>query len=167
MNNWEHRGEDMYCPRALLKLPRTGRVFFFFFFCVKDSPAGHSSELCHQSLLTFQPFVPLFISCSISLKDARLVLRAVAGQTRNVPFSLSACNNSHGTLQRVVGIISKITVFEKIFSSVPNPCRHPRSVHAWLSNGAGVGVPPAQGRLTAVTNPMVQECISCCPLITW
>ena len=29
MNNWEHRGEDMYCPRALLKLPRTGRDFFF------------------------------------------------------------------------------------------------------------------------------------------
>ena len=38
LNNWEHRGEDMYCPRALLKLPRSGRDFFFFF-CVKDSPA--------------------------------------------------------------------------------------------------------------------------------
>ena len=30
LNNWEHRGEDMYCPRALLKLPRSGRDFFFF-----------------------------------------------------------------------------------------------------------------------------------------
>ena len=29
LNNWEHRGEDMHCPRALLKLPRTGRDFFF------------------------------------------------------------------------------------------------------------------------------------------
>ena len=36
LNNWEHRGEDMYCPRALLKLPGSGTTFFF---PVKDTPA--------------------------------------------------------------------------------------------------------------------------------
>ena len=39
LHNWEHRGEDMYCPRALLKLPGFGKTFF----CVKDSP-----ELAHD-----------------------------------------------------------------------------------------------------------------------
>ena len=29
LNNWEHRGEDMYCPRALLKIPESGTTFFF------------------------------------------------------------------------------------------------------------------------------------------
>ena len=29
LNNWEHRGEGMYCPRALLKIPGTGTTFFF------------------------------------------------------------------------------------------------------------------------------------------
>ena len=29
LNNWEHRGEDMYCPRALLKIPGSGTTFFF------------------------------------------------------------------------------------------------------------------------------------------
>ena len=36
LNNWEHRGEGMYCPRALLKIPSSGATFFF---CVKDPPA--------------------------------------------------------------------------------------------------------------------------------
>ena len=35
LNNWEHRGEDMYCPRVLLKIPRSGTIFF----SVKDTPA--------------------------------------------------------------------------------------------------------------------------------
>ena len=35
LNNWEHRGEGMYCPRALLKAPGFGTTFFF---CVKDPP---------------------------------------------------------------------------------------------------------------------------------
>ena len=29
LNNWEHWGEDMYCPRALLKIPGSGTTFFF------------------------------------------------------------------------------------------------------------------------------------------
>ena len=29
LNCWEHRGEEMYCPRALLKIPRSGTTFFF------------------------------------------------------------------------------------------------------------------------------------------
>ena len=29
LNNWEHRGEDMYCPQALLKIPGSGTTFFF------------------------------------------------------------------------------------------------------------------------------------------
>ena len=36
LNNWEHWGEDMYCPRALLKILGSGTTFFF---CVKDRPA--------------------------------------------------------------------------------------------------------------------------------
>ena len=40
LNNWEHRGEDMYYPypRALLKIPGSGTTFFF---CVKDRPGAH------------------------------------------------------------------------------------------------------------------------------
>ena len=34
LNNWEHRGEGMYCPRALLKILGSGTTFF----CVKDPP---------------------------------------------------------------------------------------------------------------------------------
>ena len=30
LNNWEHRGEDMYGPRALLKIPGSGTTLFFF-----------------------------------------------------------------------------------------------------------------------------------------
>ena len=30
LNNWEHRGEDMYCLRALLKIPGSGTTLFFF-----------------------------------------------------------------------------------------------------------------------------------------
>ena len=29
LNNWEHRGEGMYCPRALLKIPGSGTTFVF------------------------------------------------------------------------------------------------------------------------------------------
>jgi hypothetical protein len=46
LNNWEHRGEDMYCPRALLKLPRSGRDFFF---CVKDSPGCGHTHVLHSA----------------------------------------------------------------------------------------------------------------------
>ena len=28
LNNWEHRGEEMYYLRALLKLPGSGTTFF-------------------------------------------------------------------------------------------------------------------------------------------
>ena len=29
LNNWDHRGEEMYCPRALLELLGSGTTFFF------------------------------------------------------------------------------------------------------------------------------------------
>ena len=35
LNHWEHRGGDMYRPRALLKLPGSGTTFFS---PVKDTP---------------------------------------------------------------------------------------------------------------------------------
>ena len=53
LNNWEHRGEDMYCPRALLKLLGSGTTFFF---PVKDTPEQFLScnlpVICQAATLT-------------------------------------------------------------------------------------------------------------------
>ena len=47
LNNWEHRGEDMYCPRALLKIPGSGTTFFF---ALRTPPAESPPEPRSQSV---------------------------------------------------------------------------------------------------------------------
>ena len=49
LNNWEHWGEDMYCPRALLKIPGSGTTFFFFF-ALRTALVGSDKVLFEKTI---------------------------------------------------------------------------------------------------------------------
>ena len=105
LNNWEHRGEDMYCPRALLKLPGSGTTFFFFALRTALScricQAANTHRVCSVSLPDGQVFdaqAPRRIFCSphISERDAKPNRQAGWLMLRNwCPMPCLRDNHSH------------------------------------------------------------------------
>ena len=72
LNNWVHLGEDMYCPRALLKNLGSGTTFFF---CVEDRCGVRKLWVhavgCETVNFLFPPVVPhhLYrVSCIIVIQ---------------------------------------------------------------------------------------------------
>ena len=81
LNSWEHRGEDMYCPRALLKILGSGTTFFF---CVKDRHVMGSNGVLFCDVHCKQ------FACACRVFEWLVVLR-LCGTSPNCNEKLSCC----------------------------------------------------------------------------
>ena len=81
LNNWEHRGEGMYCPRALLKIPGCGTTFFF---CVKDPPGSRISSSYSPWGIRTAVFGAAAGYTAAAVRGPKIVTRAPKSQQYNV-----------------------------------------------------------------------------------